>query len=71
MIKKIRSLMREKITPANRRLLIAMACYFVLIGAALYALLPVRNKDDRFVLGIVLAVFAILIVKTLAHSENE
>jgi hypothetical protein len=63
--------MREMMLPANRRLLIAMACYLVLIGVALYALLPLRTRDDRFVLGIVLVVFTLLIIKTLAHAEDE
>jgi hypothetical protein len=63
--------MREKVRLANRRLLIAMTCYLVLIGIALYALLPARTKDDRFLLLIVLAVFTFLIIKTLAHADDE
>jgi ABC-type uncharacterized transport system permease subunit len=63
--------MREKLTPANRRLVIPMACYLVLVCAALHALLPVRTRDDRFLLGIVLVVFTILIIKTLAHADDD
>jgi hypothetical protein len=61
----------EKFKSANRRLIIALACYFVLIVTALVALLPVRNSNDRFVLGLVLALFAILIIKTIAHSLDD
>jgi hypothetical protein len=71
MVQRIRLWIHEKIIHGNRRLLIAMACYLVLIGVALYALLPVRTKNDQFMLGIVLAVFALLIVKTIAHAEDE
>jgi hypothetical protein len=71
MVYKIKSWVREKMAHANRRLVIAMACYFVLIGVALYALLPVRSKDDSFVLIIVLCVFTYLIIKTLHHAEDE
>jgi hypothetical protein len=67
----MRSWMREKMTPATRRLLMAMACYLMLIGVALYALLPVRTKDDSFLLLMVLFVFTLLIIKTLAHSDDE
>jgi hypothetical protein len=71
MIQQIRSWISEKIKTANRRLLIAMACYFVLIAAALYALLPVRTRDDKFMLGTVLLIFTLLIIKTLAHAEDD
>jgi hypothetical protein len=67
----IRTWIRERIARANRRLLIAMACYFVLIGVALYALLPIRTKDDGFLLIIVLCIFTFLIVKTLDHADDE
>ena len=55
----------------KRRVLVAMACYLVLVLAALYALLPARSSQDRFLLGAVLCFFAILIVKILVHAENE
>jgi hypothetical protein len=48
-----------------------MICYLVLILIALYALLPVRSSDEGFVLGLVLCLFAILIVKTIAHAGDE
>jgi hypothetical protein len=55
----------------NRRLIVALACYGVLIGIALFALLPVRSSNEGFVLALVLCVFAILIVKTIAHAQDE
>jgi hypothetical protein len=55
----------------KRRLVLALACYGVLISAALYALLPVRNKDGAFILWAVLLVLLLLIIKTLAHSEDD
>ncbi len=64
-------LLREKGKSANRRLLAAMACYLVLIAIALYALLPIRSSQEKFLLGLVLCVFAILIVKTLAHAHDD
>jgi hypothetical protein len=71
MVYKIGLWIREIIAAANRRLLIAMACYVALIGIALYALLPIRSQHDSFLLGTVLVVFALLIIKTLAHAEDE
>jgi hypothetical protein len=62
---------RWKLAAANRRLLTAMACYCILIVIALYALLPVRSSNEGFILGVVLLVFAVLIVKTLAHAADE
>ncbi len=55
----------------NRRLILAMGCYGALILAALYLLLPVRTSNDRFILVTVLLVFALLVVKTLAHSRED
>ncbi len=55
----------------NNRLLIAMVCYGILILAALYLLLPVRSSNETFILLIVLLVFALLIAKTLAHSDDD
>lgn len=48
-----------------------MACYCILILIALFALLPVRSSHEGFILGVVLLVFAILIIKTLVHAEDE
>ena len=62
--------MREKIKRENRRLILALACYLVLIVVALVVFLPVRNSNDRFVLWLVLAFFAILIVKTISQRDN-
>jgi hypothetical protein len=60
-----------KIKKLNRRLLIAMICYGVLVLAALYALLPVRTKQETYILTAVLLIFFLLIVKTLVHSKDE
>ncbi|MDM7995928.1 MAG: hypothetical protein QUT30_09630 [Acidobacteriota bacterium] len=49
----------------NRKLIIGLGCYAVLIAAAVYALQPIRTSNDRFLLGFVLCFFAILIVKTI------
>jgi hypothetical protein len=71
MMQKIWTWMREKTTPGKRRVLMAMACYLVLIGVALCVLLPVRSKHDTILLGTVLVVFTLLIIKTLAHAEDD
>ena len=55
----------------NRKLLIALICYGVLILAALCLLLPVRSSNESFILGAVLVVLTILIVKTIAHSQDD
>jgi hypothetical protein len=64
-------LLREKLKTANRKLLKALACYAVLLGVALYELLPARTYHEQILLGLVLAVAALFIVKTLVHSEDE
>jgi hypothetical protein len=60
-----------KLKGASPRLFIALGCYLVLILIALYGLLPVRTSNDRFVLGFVLLVFALLIVKTIVHTGED
>jgi hypothetical protein len=65
------SLLREKMNNANRRLLIAMACYGILALISLIVLLPVRSSNDAFLLGLVLFIFAFLAIRTLAHSQDE
>ncbi len=50
---------------------LALACYAVLIGIALAVFLPVRTGDDRFLLGMLLVVFALFIVKTLLHAGGD
>ena len=65
------ALIGERLKETNRRLLVAMACYLVLILIALYVLLPIRSSNEGFVLGVVLCVFALLIIKTLAHAEDD
>jgi hypothetical protein len=62
--------LREKLKTMNRRLWIAMICYGILIAVALYSLLPVHTKNESFILTMVLLVFALLIIKTLAHSND-
>lgn len=59
---------RGAVRAANRRLLIAMACYAVLLACALYALLPAHTSHERFLVGVVVVFFALLVVKTLAHA---
>ena len=63
--------LRAKLKGASPRLFIALACYLVLILIALYGLLPVRTSNDRFVLGFVLLVFALLILKTIVHTRDD
>ena len=65
------TLIREKLKASNRRLVIAMACYLVLIALALYALLPVRTRNEGFLLAVVVGFIAYLMIKTLAHAEDE
>jgi hypothetical protein len=65
------SLLREKLKTANRKLLKALACYAVLLGVALHELLPARTYYEQLLLGLVLAVAAIFIIKTLVHSEDD
>lgn len=60
-----------KFKNANRRLVVGMACYLILILIALYGLLPARTSNDRFVLGLVLLVIALFIVKTIVHAGDD
>ena len=55
---------------AKRKLLTALCCYTILLGMALYVLLPVRTSDEQFVLGVVILIFAILAAKTLADRKS-
>jgi hypothetical protein len=55
----------------NKRLAAALTCYTLLIAAALWQLLPARTRNEQFILGAVLFFFAILIIKTIAASQNE
>jgi hypothetical protein len=67
----LKSFLREKTKTMNRRLLAALFCYGILILIAFLTLLPIRSSQDSFLLGLVLCIFAILIVKTLAHAEDD
>jgi hypothetical protein len=60
----------EKIKSVNRRLLFAMVCYLVLLSLSLYVVLPVQTKEERYLLGFVLFVFAMLIFRTLLHAAK-
>jgi hypothetical protein len=62
---------RAKLGATNKRLFAALGCYAILLAAALYALLPAHTSDERFLLGIVLLIFAILTVKTIAQSREK
>jgi hypothetical protein len=64
-------ILREKFGGENRGLIMALVCYLVLIVITLIVFLPVRTSNDRFILWLVLALFAILIVKTIAHSQDD
>ncbi len=55
----------------NKKLIIGLACYAVLIAIAVYALQPIRTSNDRFLLGFVLCFFAILIVKTIIRFFQD
>lgn len=71
MLKALLSILRKKRRTANRRLILAMACYCVLALMALFTLLPAPSSHDRFLLGLVLFVIAFLAIKTLVHSQDE
>jgi hypothetical protein len=70
-IKTMLTKLLEKIKNANRRLIVALAGYLVLIIIILYSFLPVQTRDDQFFLALVLGLFAILIIRTIAHSKND
>ena len=53
------------------RVYLTLACYGALVLVGLYVLLPARSREDQFLLGLFLAVFAILAVKTIAHSNRD
>ena len=55
---------------ANKKRFAALGCYAVLLGLALYVLLPAHTSDEQFILGTVLLIFAILTAKTLTHREE-
>jgi hypothetical protein len=55
----------------NKKLIIGLGCYAVLIAIAVYALQPIRTSNDRFLLGFVLCFFAILIVKTIIRFFQD
>jgi hypothetical protein len=65
------TMLYEKIRTSNGRLMAALACYAAIIAIALYAFLPIRSSQERFLLGGVLFVIALLILKTLVHSRDE
>ena len=60
----------KKIKSTNRRLLFALICYVVLLGASLYVILPIQSKEERYLLGFILFVFTILIFRTLLHAAK-
>ncbi len=64
------SLIVRKIKTTNRRALFGILCYLVLLGIALYVLLPVRTSEERYLLGFVLFVFTVLIFRTLLHAAK-
>jgi hypothetical protein len=60
-----------KLKTAKGRLVAVIACYGVLLAIALYAILPARSSQERFLVGTVIAVFVLLFVKTMRHSEDD
>ncbi len=62
---------RERLKRLPAKLYTALACYCVLVAVGLYVLLPARTREERFLLALFLAVFAILAVKTVVHSNRE
>jgi hypothetical protein len=71
MIASLWAVVREKVKSGNRKLKAEIACYLVLVGAALYFLLPVRTQDEGFMLIVVLGIFTYLIFKTLSQADEE
>ena len=63
--------LRDKIKRLPPRLLIALGCYLALVSVGLYVLLPVRSREERFLLGIFLAIFAILAWKSIVHANKR
>jgi hypothetical protein len=70
-VKSMLSNLRGKLNAFNRRLLIALACYGILALIALVVLSPARTSNERFLLGLVLFLFAFLAVKTIVHSQDD
>jgi uncharacterized BrkB/YihY/UPF0761 family membrane protein len=62
--------MSEKLKTAKGRLFAVIACYAVLLAIALYALLPARTSNERFLVGTVIAVFVLLFIKTMKHADD-
>jgi peptidoglycan/LPS O-acetylase OafA/YrhL len=62
---------KRKMKRLPSRIYIVLACYGVLVLVGLYVLLPARNREEQFVLALFLAVFAILVVKTIAHFNMK
>ncbi|MBN2241688.1 MAG: hypothetical protein JW793_03280 [Acidobacteria bacterium] len=61
----------EKIRRLPPRLLIGLGCHLALVAVGLYILLPARSREERFLLGIFLAVFAVLALKTVVHANKN
>jgi hypothetical protein len=66
----MRKTFREKIKEVSPRLLFALGCYLVLFIAGLFVLLPIRSREDSYVLAFFLAVFCIFIWKTIVHANK-
>ena len=57
------------VSAVKRKQFAALGCYAILLGLALYVLLPANTSDEQFILGVVLLVFAILTAKILSHRN--
>jgi hypothetical protein len=62
---------REKLKKLPPRTRLALACYGILVLVGLSVLLPVRNREEQFLLAMFLAIFAILAVKTIARTKMD
>jgi hypothetical protein len=71
LLKTLFSQLRKRFKASNRRLLAAMACYGILALVALAVLLPARSSNEKFLLGMVLFLFAFLAIKTIVHSQDD
>jgi hypothetical protein len=64
-------LLFERLKTAKGRLVAVLACYAVLLAIALYVLLPARSTYEQYLVWTIVAVFVLLFVKTMKHSEDD
>jgi membrane protein implicated in regulation of membrane protease activity len=66
-----RTTFREKLKRLPPRMYLALACYIILVAVGLYVLLPARSREEQILLALFLAVFALMAVKTVVHSNKD